>query len=1124
MRLICPQFGNPDVERIFNGILARLGGKVLPADKDMDAYKKSLSPEELGAYHYAYSFWNEHAGDATKIHEFLDKHDALKSSVPVDLIRKLSPNTPKKLVGQIVDGVENIIHPDIAKIGEGYMKMFDAYKAANKDMGVIEKYADLPRSKGKHWPEWKEAFDIHGSARAEGRSELNYKLQSTADKFLQLKDKSSIGKLEKILVEGDRALSKRYADLMRSAKSAKGEGDKQRYQKAAEDLKSLNRYSDEELSRGVKLRDGSTVKLNADEIAAYTSARDALNLTHKHYFDLMEAMELAKYRNQSWYKILESAFATQFEDNDIKNIVGPLKDAGRTSMKPISVNVEAIFNNLSQGIKGITAEEKNNINAVYEKLHGTLTSQIEDLKKAVSEVTGETDDGRLTKTTKDILGAYLRSNPAMKAISDQRKSIGNVLAYFPRVRERGKVKLAVVEDIVKKDKEGNETTQQKKHWEDMYTSKADYAKLIQRIMSDPAVAENGKLKEGLRLEQTATRKTPEFAYGGVSDTNTMKVFNDAIEKLKMPGGEAPAEYWDEMKKPLVEAMANELSSRGWGSHMIRRQAQTVLGYKETGAQQILKNYFSGFSGMVTKQIAAKNYLEFMSKLSQGPDRPALYEDLAKYGRDQLRNDDARDRASSMFKSGAFLWYLGGILRPIVVHSTQNFTIGAPALDQYMRENGIKGKSASLALAKSMKDMFTFKTTGGKSGSLNELENRLQQELYIDGSTRDQYTREILGHLDGQKGQMISNVTRVLSRPFSEMIMLNRQSASLAMFRTAYPEAIKKGLSPEDAYTEAKNSAKEFALDVHFFYGKANYPRLVSGGETSEIAAKTMYTFRTFTHNYVSWLVGQADWRARAMALGYTALWGGMMSLPLVKTALDEIEKRTGFNVRKKVQNSIKGVGGDTLAEFGMYGLPAVAGANLSGTMAIGLPFLGDRPTDSVIGVWGGLAGKAQQAVKSAEMGDWWRAGEDVLPEVLASPMKGIRMVTAPATTGKGVPLYNAQGKPLQMTPGQAIVRAGGMQPTGYAEESAKAKDVQTIEKYFSEQHQNIINEFRVARGKKDPDALKDLMKNVVSYNQSIKSRDVVGLIKPMAISQALNAAKTVPSTKQRAEENYMRRE
>jgi hypothetical protein len=50
------------------------------------------------------------------------------------------------------------------------------------------------------------------------------------------------------------------------------------------------------------------------------------------------------------------------------------------------------------------------------------------------------------------------------------------------------------------------------------------------------------------------------------------------------------------------------------------------------------------------------------------------------------------------------------------------------------------------------------------------------------------------------------------------------------------------------------------------------------------------------------------------------------------------------------------------------------------------------------------------------------------------------------------------------------------------------------------------------------------MKNVVTYNQSIKSRDVAGLVKPVSIGQVINAAKVAPTKKQRAEEIYMRRE
>jgi hypothetical protein len=400
---------------------------------------------------------------------------------------------------------------------------------------------------------------------------------------------------------------------------------------------------------------------------------------------------------------------------------------------------------------------------------------------------------------------------------------------------------------------------------------------------------------------------------------------------------------------------------------------------------------------------------------------------------------------------------------------------------------------------------------------------MQQELYTDGTTRDQWTREVLNRVEGEKGAMFSNIAYYLMKPFSTMIELQRQSAALGMFRVSYPELIKKGMSPEDAYKMAKEDAKAFSDTAWFVYGKANYPRLASGGGTAEIAANTAMAFRTFTFNYVNWFVGQADWKAKAMSMAYMSMWGGLVSLPLVKMVMDEIEKRTGFNARKTVQDSLKGIGGETLAKLGMYGLPAVAGANLSGTIAIGLPFLGDKPSDSVYGVWGGIVGKLQLAEKEAEMGNWWRVGESLTPEVIASPMKGIRMTMQPATTATGKPLFDVSGKPLQMSPYEGMVRAGGMQPTEYAEQAAKAKDVQAIEKYFSGQHQSIIDEFRVARGKKDPDAMKDLMKKIREFNAERKSREVMQLIKPLSISQVLSASKMTPSKKQRAEEMYLSR-
>jgi hypothetical protein len=711
----------------------------------------------------------------------------------------------------------------------------------------------------------------------------------------------------------------------------------------------------------------------------------------------------------------------------------------------------------------------------------------------------------------------------MKKISEMRKNIGRVVAYFPRVRERGEKKLRLIEDKVKKKEDGMEEVVEQEHWMNTYTSEREYVKAVKSVLDNPKYSENGKLKPGLRFAKPESAvNTPEFVYSGVTDINLMKVFSDALERAKNgEKGGILEEDWDALKKPLIDSMTEVLQSRGWGSRQIRRQAETVKGYKETGLQNVLRDYISGFSGMVSKQTAAKDYLEFMA--DKGGIDPKLYDDLAQYGKDNLRNEDSRDKLIGHAKTAAYLYYLGGIMRQPIVNLTQNFTMGAPMLDKWMRDNKVKG-SASISLVKAMKDVAKDKLNGGKGDSFKDepLIRKMLQELHIEGATQDQYTNEVLGHLEGRAGAAFSKITRFITLPMAETETLNRQAASVAMFRTAYPEMIKKGLKPEDAYTEAKQVAKEYTLDAHNYYGKANYPRLIAGGETTQIAGKGAYVFRSFTHNYAMWMLQQADWKARAMSLGYLAAFGGLASLPFVKDIMDEIEKRTGFNIKKKVHDSLKGVGGETLAQLGMYGLPTVFGANISGSLSIGAPGMGQgTPSDTVFGVWGGLAKKVQNASQSASVGDYTRATEDIAPEALRSALAAYRLATSPATTRTGKPLYDKNGKPLQLGAGEAAIRALGIQPAEFAQQSSEARSVQVIEKYFADRHQSIINQFQVARNKKDPAAMKELIQAVKNFNQDIKDKDVVGLIKPMKLNQATKPV--APTKKQRAEQRYMQR-
>lgn len=1128
----CPNFADEKIRNAFNSIVEKLGGKRLE-EKDFyekDAYYNSLSPGEQSAINHAYAHWDQYKGSYGKINSYLNAQQKAKTDIPIGVVKNLGiSGAPKEIIKEAVNYLHGIVYPDIKTIGAEHYKMFKDDQAQRKTIGMIEAYASLPRYKAKIYPEWQKAFDIMGTVRPEVRSKMRYELESVADPFIRrLTNKESISKVEKVLIEGDDVLGGTLENLKKKAKEAEKAGKRNEaeyYQTSADNLQSLNRYSDEQLTRGIKLRSGETIKLNPDEIAAYISARSALDQTHTKLLDLLTENELKRYKDASWYSVLERAFAVQnLEDTEVRNIAGALKGAGQTAETKIGIDVNKALKNLSEGVRGLKPEEQADINRAIGNLYKTMAEDLDVLKKAISDATGEVDDAQLTAATKDMLAAYLRSAPSMKKISEMRKNVGKVVAYFPRMRERGEKKLRLVEDKVKSKKDGTEEEVEREHWMQTYTTEKEYIQAVKSVLSNPQYAENGKLKEGYRFAKPESAvNTPEFAYSGVSDMNLMRIFSDALERAKNgEKGGVSAEDWDALSKPLLDSMTEVLRSRGWGKQMIRRQKATVKGYKETGLQQVLRDYISGFAGMVSKQTAAKDYLEFMSDKS-GID-PKLYEDLAQYGKDNLRNEDQRDKLIGHAKTAAYLYYLGGIMRQPIVNLTQNFTMGAPMLDKWMRENNVKG-SASAALVKAMTEVTKDRFNGGKVDSFkNEpLVQRMLQELHVEGATQDQYTNEVLGHLEGRMGAAFSKITRYLTLPMSETETINRQAASVAMFRMAYPEALKKGLSPEDAYTEAKNTAKEYTLDAHNYYGKANYPRLISGGETTQILGKGAYVFRSFTHNYAMWMLQQADWKARAMSLGYIAAFGGLAGLPFIKDIMDEIEARTGFNIKKKVHSSLKGIGGETFAQMGMYGLPTVLGANISGSLSIGLPGLGQgTPADTVFGVWGGLAKKGQQAAQSASVGDYTRALEDISPEMLRSALAAYRLATAPATTRTGKPLYDKEGKPMQLGAGEAAIRALGIQPSDYSAQTAEARSVQVIEKYFANKHQNIINQFQVARNKKEPGAMKELVQNVKDFNQEIKDKEVVGLIKPMKISQATKPV--APTKKQRAEEKYLRRE
>jgi hypothetical protein len=382
---------------------------------------------------------------------------------------------------------------------------------------------------------------------------------------------------------------------------------------------------------------------------------------------------------------------------------------------------------------------------------------------------------------------------------------------------------------------------------------------------------------------------------------------------------------------------------------------------------------------------------------------------------------------------------------------------------------------------------------------------------------------------------MSKVLEWLSKPFSKMETFNRESAAVSMFRTAWKHYSKTIPDLEERYKKCYEEASTFIGFSHFEYGKENLPRLASGGDLASVGIKTLLTFRSFNHNYIHSIFGSKDWRTMAHSLAYVALFGGLLGLPFVKDILDLLEKLTGKSYTKSAREVMRKFGGRTLETFGLHGLPALAGANISGSLAMGMPMYewisGGSPSDSVYGVMGGMVNKLGKGIKFASKGEFYKASENVLPEFIASPMKALRMselgkdyLGTPgfATTASGKPVYDENGKPLQLSAKDMVLKMVGLNPAEYSSRTELQRSARNIEEHFTDWKQDIYEGYRAGKNNRDPKAMSDAMRQIRQFNQAIRDKEATDLIAPIKLSNVVKAAKMKPTKKQKREEAYMR--
>ena len=535
-------------------------------------------------------------------------------------------------------------------------------------------------------------------------------------------------------------------------------------------------------------------------------------------------------------------------------------------------------------------------------------------------------------------------------------------------------------------------------------------------------------------------KIPFEAFQEAPPFAVQRMLDLAIEK---------AEADETVKSSIQEALSDLYKSKGFGMHYIRRK--DIPGYTEN-LRRPLAEYFTGFTGYITKMEAIKAFPNAMSEIH--PERtPNLY----KYAQDYIKYVTGDQMEFANAKRAAYFYYLFGNIKSAALNLTQNFVLGWPTLS----------KQTNYALPKLLQAMARTANTV----FLSKGEKEFLEQLNTAGHLQPALSQEISGVSGNPITQQIKSKTgKLLSilDVFRHMESFNRRSMAVALYDSGIRDIEK---------------AAELIEEAHFHYAKGNRPVLQRG------YVSPIMVFRSWNINYMLWLKNQIKNKqvpALARSLSALIFFGGITALPgweLLKFAWRKI---FGTDPETEARGAI----GQTWGQIIMKGAPTQIGISFTGS--VGMADIIPTDLKSIGGVFADIPDRANKVSKSIKTKQYRRALEDASPEALRNPLAAYRLYKDGALSRGGRAILDLEtGKPLKISGLEATKKALGFQPTKLSEQWDLSETLDFFTTERLQKKQNWADRYWLGFLNKDLDAMEEVVLEMTRYNKKQISRGQV---------------------------------
>ncbi len=542
------------------------------------------------------------------------------------------------------------------------------------------------------------------------------------------------------------------------------------------------------------------------------------------------------------------------------------------------------------------------------------------------------------------------------------------------------------------------------------------------------IAKEGWLKIGMkdsypsekqaRVEATKLLNSGTIAASGVDNSLRVDFFSQQhlnFEKMKTVISNSTAR--DDIKNGMVDAIRDMFKEKGFGRAYMRRH--NIKGYKETELKSVIADYFSGFTGYLTKIDRGVDYYNTLANVSERA-QPKLYDYMVNLIAYDMAGGDDR----SFFKTAAFTMMLANDIGFLALNATQNIVIGAGELSKLIKSPALKVIGPEALLLKTMAQW----TTGL---GISAHERAMAQKLVSLGRLGGEQVSEMMGF---KNNPLYNNVTWGVTKfLYASTSYVETNVNRIPAFITAYRVLTEQG----ESHAVALQHALDFSEDVNIRGGRHNRPLYMRGK-----IANNVFVFLAYSRAFFFSLardMGKKEFLSLSRKMFWIMALGGFTSLPFY--GLYEVIKQLALDDDDDEEVKEELTRWDILIK---KGAPA-AFAQIDFSGRVGLEFFNinaiiENPNSlmSYLGAVGSIfmpnwsnpdeSGRFQKALILFSQNRVLEGLGYGLPDMVGNPIKAFVGYTQGVSTFAGTELEDADGRVFKYNAYEALIKGIGFTP------------------------------------------------------------------------------------------------